>query len=119
MFAALASLKDDGGSEEESTSGSEGDVVVRAPTIITAGRPAITASKPRFSARIRLLRDSREVAAAASSAQLPTISAEPSDDDIFQWRVTLTAPEGRYHGVIFHAELSFPVDYPNKHFILE
>jgi ubiquitin-protein ligase len=65
-----------------------------------------------FDARTRLLRDAREIAAALSSGELLTISAEPSEADIFHWRVTFTSPEGPYHGVIFHAQITFPQDFP-------
>eukprot|EP01043_Picozoa_sp_COSAG02_P041923 COSAG02_NODE_3521_length_6619_cov_27.887117_2_plen_1107_part_00 len=68
--------------------------------------------QPGFDAAKRLLRDLREVRAATKSGQLPTIAAEPADDDILEWRLTMTAPDGKYHGVVFHAEMSFSHEYP-------
>ena len=118
-FAALAS--DDSGEDElpdddAASSGTEGDLGAGAP--VATGRrgrlPAATLEasrrRPHFDARTRLLRDAREVAEGA--AQLPFISAQPSDANIFLWRVTMTAPDGRYHGVVFHAEMEFPKEYP-------
>jgi len=64
----------------------------------------------RTAATHRLLRDLRAVLA----DPLPTISAEPLEDDIFEWHCNMRPNSGPYQGVTFHFVLRFPTDYPNS-----
>ena len=59
----------------------------------------------------RLARDARELAAAADA--MPFVTAAPHGDDLHEWRVSFTAPDGPYNGVLLHAVLTIPDDYPS------
>jgi hypothetical protein len=120
-FAALASSEEEeegSGSEDDdrppSSSGTEGELPSAQPAADSFRGPrAALARQPRFdfNARTRLMRDAREIMECPSA--MPNISAAPTDASIFEWKVTLTAPDGRYHAVIFHAEMTFPDNYPD------
>ncbi|KAH7830933.1 putative Ubiquitin-conjugating enzyme E2 E1 [Monocercomonoides exilis] len=41
------------------------------------------------------------------------VTAEPKDDNLFEWTSTITGPPGSpYEGGVFHIDITFPHDYP-------
>eukprot|EP01084_Bolivina_argentea_P011562 21610_1 len=60
----------------------------------------------------RLLRDLREWKNCAHEAT--SITAEPLENNIFEWHVNFVPDDGPLTGIIFHLIINFPDNYPLK-----
>jgi len=65
----------------------------------------------RAKAQQRLQRDLRELA--ERSWELPTVSALPLEDNMFEWHCNIVGG-GEYEGTVLHLKLLFPETYPHQ-----
>lgn len=61
----------------------------------------------------RLMRDWREIQ--LNQHELPTITACPLENNIYEWHCTINAPsDSDYYGIVLHLKMLFPENYPSQ-----
>ena len=60
----------------------------------------------------RLLRDLKQWK--QCSSEVPTIDAQPLENNIYEWHANMMAKDGLLKGISFHLIIHFPKNYPSS-----